>query len=109
MRALILATFLVAAPALSIAQTAAPATDKPVVSSPNDKLGLEQPPGLGAQNKPKDQIRVEESSVLPDAGSAGPSAAPTMAVDCQRNPQDCSDPAVTTGSVPPPNLPEQSK
>jgi hypothetical protein len=109
MRALILATFLAATPALSVAQTAPPAANKLVVNSPSERLGLEQAPGLGAMNKPKDQIEVEESSVLPDAGSAGPSAAPTMALDCQKNPQDCSDPAVTTGSVPPPNLPEQSK
>jgi hypothetical protein len=109
MHVLILAVLLAAAPALSVAQTAPPAASNPVVNNPNDKLGLEQPPGLGALNKPKDQIRVEENSAMPEAGAAGPSAAPTMALDCQKNPRDCSEPVISTGSVPPPNLPQQSK
>jgi hypothetical protein len=108
MRVLIVAFVFAAAPALSVAQVAPPAANDPAIAKPNG-LGLEQAPGLGALNKPKGQIRIEENSVLPDAGAAGPSAAPTMALDCQRNPQECSDPVISTGSVPPPNQLQQSK
>jgi hypothetical protein len=71
--------------------------------------------GLGEQSKPKDEIRVEENSVLPDAGAAGQSAAPTMKLDCQKNPSDCSKPVTSTGSTatsgkpPPGTMPQQSK
>jgi hypothetical protein len=48
---------------------------------------------------------VEDSAVLPDAGSAGPSAAPTMKVDCQKAPSSCIHPQAVT----PENMIEQSK
>jgi hypothetical protein len=48
---------------------------------------------------------VEDSAVLPDAGSAGPSAAPTMKVDCQKAPSSCVKPQAVT----PENMIEQSK
>jgi hypothetical protein len=34
---------------------------------------------------------VEDSAILPDAGRGGPSAAPTMNRDCQKDPAGCND------------------
>ena len=70
-------------------------------------------PGLGPDGKPTESIRVEENSVLPDAGKAGASAAPTMALDCTKTPDQCAGrpinpPGSSTGSVSP-GLPQQSK
>jgi hypothetical protein len=95
----------------ALAQTTAPASNAqhPAVNNPNDKLGLEQNPGLGQMDKPKEEIRVEENSILPNAGASAQSAAPTMKLDCQAKPSDCSDPVVSTGSNPSPGLPVQSK
>jgi hypothetical protein len=110
--AVLLATLLfVAFPLSAGAQSPAPAgnAQHPAVNNPNDKLGLEQNPGLGEMNKPNQQIRVEESSILPNAGASAQSAAPTMKLDCQAKPSDCSDPVVSTGSAPSPGLPMQSK
>lgn len=111
MKHLLLATFLVALPAAALSQTTPPAgnAQHPAVNNPNDKLGLEQNPGLGEQSKPKSEIKVEESSILPNAGTSSESAAPTMKLDCQKTPSDCSDPVTSTGSAPSPGLPTQSK
>lgn len=70
-------------------------------------------PGLGPDGKTTEPVRVEENSVLPDAGKAGPSAAPTMALDCTKTADQCAGrpitaPGATTGSVSP-GLPQQSK
>lgn len=70
-------------------------------------------PGLGPDGKTSEPVRVEENSVLPDAGKAGSSAAPTMALDCTKTPDQCTGrpinaPGATTGSVSP-GLPQQSK
>jgi hypothetical protein len=110
MNKLVFAALLLTLPAAALAQGApGPNAQHPAVNNPNDKLGLEQNPGLGQQNKPKSEIRVEENSVLPDAGASAQSAAPTMKLDCQANPSDCSDPVVSTGSNSSPGLPTQSK
>ncbi len=105
MRALMIAALAASLSTAALAQ----ATPDPA-NNPNDKLGLEQNPGLGQMDKPKDQIRVEESSILPNAGAASgtQSAAPTMKLDCQKAPSDCSDPVKSTGSTAP-GLPVQSK
>ncbi|HEY8383658.1 MAG TPA: hypothetical protein VIL09_16065 [Microvirga sp.] len=102
---------LIAAGLVALLSTAAFAQTTPnPANNPNDKLGLEQNPGLGQMDKPKDQIRVEESSILPNAGASSDSqsAAPTMKLDCQKTPSDCSDPVKSTGSTAP-GLPVQSK
>ena len=70
-------------------------------------------PGLGPDGKTTEPVRVEENSVLPDAGKAGASAAPTMALDCTKTPDQCAGrpinpPGSSTGSVSP-GLPQQSK
>ena len=110
MNKIFLAVLLATLPATAIAQ-APPAANAqhPAVNNPSDKLGLEQNPGLGQTDKPKEEIRVEENSILPNAGNSAASAAPTMKLDCQAKPSDCSDPVVSTGSNPSPGLPTQSK
>lgn len=42
--------------------------------------------------EPKD-VDKGQNMILPSAGSAGPSAAPTMVYDCQKKPEDCRTPA----------------
>ena len=70
-------------------------------------------PGLGPDGKTTEPVRVEENSVLPDAGKAGASAAPTMALDCTKTPDQCAGrpinaPQGAAGSTSP-GLPQQSK
>ena len=111
MKHLVLAGMLALLPVAALSQTSPPQgnAQHPAVNNPNDKLGLEQNPGLGQQSKAKEDIRVEESSILPNAGTSTESAAPTMKLDCQTKPSDCSDPVISTGSAPSPGLPTQSK
>lgn len=49
--------------------------------------------GVGDKaDEPKD-VDKGQNMILPSAGSAGPSAAPTMVYDCAKKPQDCTEPA----------------
>jgi hypothetical protein len=70
-------------------------------------------PGLGPDGKPPENIRVEENSVLPDAGKAGASAAPTMALDCTKTPDQCAGRPINApqgaGAATSPACPQQSK
>ncbi|HEY8580768.1 MAG TPA: hypothetical protein VIL72_12835 [Beijerinckiaceae bacterium] len=38
------------------------------------------------------EVPLEANAVVPYAGAAGQSAAPTMVRDCQKAPQDCDEP-----------------
>ena len=49
--------------------------------------------GVGPETTDPKQVDKGQNMILPSAGSAGPSAAPTMVYDCQKKPQDCTDPA----------------
>lgn len=50
-------------------------------------------PGVGQPTTDPKQVDKGQNMILPSAGNAGQSAAPTMVYDCQKKPQDCSDPA----------------
>jgi hypothetical protein len=50
-------------------------------------------PGVGEPKSDPKQVDKGQNMILPSAGSAGQSAAPTMVYDCQKRPQDCTDPA----------------
>lgn len=74
-----------------------------LVASPAVAQVPAQQPAHGASNAgvgdkaaaPKD-VDKGQNMILPSAGSAGPSAAPTMVYDCQKKPEDCRTPATPT-------------
>jgi hypothetical protein len=74
-RLTLIAISLLAAMAVATAQTPAPAGAQP---------------GVGASTTSPDQIGKDASAILPSAGSAGASAAPTMIRDCKERPQECT-------------------
>jgi hypothetical protein len=49
--------------------------------------------GVGTTTTSPQQVDKGQNMILPSAGNAGPSAAPTMVFDCKAKPQDCSTPA----------------
>lgn len=81
--ALLIGVALSAAPAL--AQTATPAQPSPEPSPPTQ-------PGVGPQTTHPAQVDKGQNMILPSAGQAGQSAAPTMVYDCEKRPQDCTTP-----------------
>lgn len=69
--------------------------------------------GLGPDTTHPSQVDKGQNMILPSAGNAGRSAAPTMVYDCKEKPQDCTPPATpadkTTApaqSSPPANAPK---
>lgn len=81
----------------AFAQTATPAQPSPEPSPPTQ-------PGVGPQTTHPAQIDKGQNMILPSAGQAGQSAAPTMVYDCQKKPQDCTTPATPADQVDKPAL-----
>jgi hypothetical protein len=50
-------------------------------------------PGTGGQTTHPAQVDKGQNNILPSAGQAAPSAAPTMVYDCKAKPEDCTVPA----------------
>jgi hypothetical protein len=48
--------------------------------------------GVGPKTTDPSQIDKGQNMILPSAGQAGQSAAPTMVYDCKNKPQDCITP-----------------
>jgi len=48
--------------------------------------------GVGPQTTHPSQVDKGQNMILPSAGQAGQSAAPTMVFDCKNKPQDCTTP-----------------
>ena len=69
-----------------LAQTATPPQPSPEPSPPTQ-------PGVGPQTTHPAQVDKGQNMILPSAGQAGQSAAPTMVYDCEKKPQDCTTPA----------------
>lgn len=81
--ALLIGAALGGAPVL--AQPATPAQPSPEPSPPSQ-------PGVGPQTTHPAQVDKGQNMILPSAGQAGQSAAPTMVYDCEKKPQDCTTP-----------------
>jgi hypothetical protein len=80
------ALFAIGASASAFAQTAQ-TTQPPPAGAPQTNSGLGPP----ATNPT--QVDKGQNMILPSAGQAGQSAAPTMVYDCKAKPQDCITPA----------------
>jgi hypothetical protein len=48
--------------------------------------------GVGPTTTDPSQVDKGQNMILPSAGQAGQSAAPTMVYDCKNKPQDCTTP-----------------
>ncbi|CAD5258051.1 conserved exported hypothetical protein [Bosea sp. 62] len=48
--------------------------------------------GVGPNTTHPSQVDKGQNMILPSAGQAGQSAAPTMVYDCKNKPQDCTTP-----------------
>lgn len=48
--------------------------------------------GVGPKTTHPSQVDKGQNMILPSAGQAGQSAAPTMVYDCKNKPQDCTTP-----------------
>jgi hypothetical protein len=48
--------------------------------------------GVGPTTTHPSQVDKGQNMILPSAGQAGQSAAPTMVYDCKNRPQDCTTP-----------------
>lgn len=66
--------------------------------------GQTDPPGQS-----KSATEVEKSAILPDAGKAGASAAPTMARDCDKQAGACNNSGSLSKTDTNAAMPEQSK
>jgi hypothetical protein len=69
----------------TFAQTTTPAQPSTTPSPPEQ-------PGVGPQTTHPAQVDKGQNMILPSAGQAGQSAAPTMVYDCEKKPQDCTTP-----------------
>ncbi|WP_439499367.1 hypothetical protein [Bosea sp. (in: a-proteobacteria)] len=67
--------------------TSAPAQTTP---APADKPAANS--GTGPVTTHPSQVDKGQNMILPSAGQAGQSAAPTMVYDCEKKPQDCTTP-----------------
>lgn len=76
----------------------------PVIES-----GVDKNPGLG-EAQPRGEKPVGESYSTSGVGESHPrnSIAPGVTKDCTKDPTGCAEPP-TTGALPPPPLPQQSK
>jgi len=61
-------------------------------------------PGVGPQTTHPGQIDKGQNMILPSAGQAGQSAAPTMVFECEKRPQDCTTPATPADKTSKPDL-----
>lgn len=89
----------------------AQATQTPPQSPP--PAAPESNSGLGPNTTHPSQVDKGQNMILPSAGNAGRSAAPTMVYDCKEKPQDCTTPVTPadkatgpTQSSPPASAPK---
>lgn len=68
------------------ALTAAAAAQTPQTNKTPDNSGV------GPKTTHPSQVDKGQNMILPSAGQAGQSAAPTMVYDCKNKPQDCTTP-----------------
>lgn len=68
------------------ALTAVAAAQTPQTSKTPDNSGV------GPKTTHPSQVDKGQNMILPSAGQAGQSAAPTMVYDCKNKPQDCTTP-----------------
>ncbi len=61
--------------------------------------------GVGQVTKDPAQLDKGHNTVLPSAGTSGPSAAPTMVFDCKAKPQECTTPVTAADKA---SAPDQS-
>lgn len=78
------AALALSAPALAQATQTPPQSPHPPAAESNS--------GLGPQTTHPSQVDKGQNMILPSAGNAGRSAAPTMVYDCKEKPQDCTAP-----------------
>lgn len=81
-----------AALVLSLAATAASAQATPTPPQSPPATAPQSNTGLGPTTTSPAQVDKGQNMILPSAGQAGPSAAPTMVFDCKAKPQDCTTP-----------------
>ncbi len=81
---------LLAATVAAVLATSALAQSSPPADSGATGTGST---GQGPIPTPRQGLQVEESAVVPYADQSGPSASPTMAIDCQKRPEECRTPA----------------
>lgn len=86
---------------VTLAQTTPTPPQSPPPTAPQSNTGL------GPQTTHPSQIDKGQNMILPSAGQAGQSAAPTMVFDCKAKPQDCTTPATPSDktSAPPVSAP----
>lgn len=105
---------LVFAAVLSITASAASAQPaSPTTTPPASPAEAEASGGLGPKITHPSQVDKGQNMILPNAGLAAPSAAPTMVYDCKNKPQDCTTPPnagdkvdlPTTSAAPPTSKP----
>jgi hypothetical protein len=73
--------------------TAASAQPQGDTTTPPDKPAEARATGgLGPEATNPTEVDKGQNMILPDAGRAGESAAPTMVFDCKAKPQDCTTP-----------------
>ncbi|KPF64711.1 hypothetical protein IP69_17970 [Bosea sp. AAP35] len=86
-------TGLVFAAVLTIAASAASAqTPSSTTPPPDSPAEAKASGGLGPRITDPSQVDKGQNMILPNAGLAGESAAPTMVYDCKNKPQDCTTP-----------------
>jgi hypothetical protein len=76
----------------SLAFTAVAQTTSPTTTPPDKPVEAQASGGLGPKTTDPTQIDKGQNMILPSAGQAGQSAAPTMVFDCKAKPQDCTTP-----------------
>jgi hypothetical protein len=76
----------------SLAFTAAAQTTSPTTTPPDKPAEAKASGGLGPKTTDPTQIDKGQNMILPSAGQAEQSAAPTMVFDCKAKPQDCTTP-----------------
>lgn len=74
---------------LSLVMSTASLAQAPSSSPDNAKTNS----GDGGKTTGTKDVDKGQNMILPSAGNAGPSAAPTMVYDCQKRPKECTDPA----------------
>jgi len=70
----------------TVALTAAAVAQTPQATKQPDNSGV------GPKTTHPSQVDKGQNMILPSAGQAGQSAAPTMVYDCKNKPQDCTTP-----------------
>lgn len=61
-------------------------------------------PGVGPKTTNPTEVDKGQNMILPSAGQAGQSAAPTMVFECEKRPQDCTTPATPADKTSKPEL-----